>query len=113
MIWDAETAELVSKKNLPKGGRLVTACAICAEDKLAVAVDASEEVFAHLFEIQGGSKPIAKVQIGMKVVHMAFNPHDSNEFATAGKDHLMICNFSNGKIKAKRGKGGKRAKLPS
>ena len=43
----------------------------------------------------------------MKVVHLAFNPHDDRQFATVGKDHMCLCTFDGGKaIKMQKGKSG-------
>lgn len=63
-IWDAETAEPIGSKKLPKGSRLVTSIAISATDKYVVAADASEKIFCHIFKVDGGSNPVADVQIG-------------------------------------------------
>lgn len=41
----------------------------------------------------------------MKVVHLAWSPITENAFATAGKDHVMVCTLEKDKIKATKGKG--------
>ena len=106
-IWDAETAEVIGSKKLPKGSRLVTAIAISANDKYIVASDASEKIFCHIFKVDGKSTPIADVQIGQKVVHLNFHPTEDGRFASAGKDHLAICNFDGTKKIDKKNASGK------
>lgn len=108
-MWSAENAKILAKKRLPKGARLVTALAISASEKYLVASDAAEKITAHLFDIQGGAAAIASVTVNMKVVHLAFSPLNDNLFATAGKDHLMLCTFDGKTIKGTKGKakGGK------
>jgi len=50
----------------------------------------------------------------MKVVHLAWNPNSEDTFATAGKDHMVMCNFDGGKkIKMTKGKAGKGGKIES
>lgn len=112
-LWDAVTAELICKKRLPKGGRLVTAIGISANDKYVCASDAAEKITAHVFEIAGGIKAIAKIEINMKIVHLAWSPHDENSFATAGKDHVIFCNLKGDKIDKTKGKAGKDGKIES
>jgi len=47
--------------------------------------------------------------INMKVVHLAWSPIKEDVFATAGKDHVMICSLLKDKVDKKKGKtkGGK------
>ena len=52
-VWNAETAEVVCMKRLPKGSRLVTAIGISKDDKYIAACDAAEKITVHLFEISG------------------------------------------------------------
>ena len=109
-LWSAENAKIIGKKRLPKGARLVTALAMSPSEKYLVASDAAEKITAHLFDVQGGAAPICSVTINMKVVHLAFSPLSDTLFATAGKDHMMLCNFDGTKtIKGTKGKskGGK------
>lgn len=113
-LWDAETCEIIGKKRLPKGSRLVTAIGISANDKYIAAADAAEKITVHLFEVSGGVSPVADVAINMKVVHLAWSPTSENTFATAGKDHMVLCTYEGGKkITMKKGKAGKGGKLES
>lgn len=96
------TAECISEKRLPKGSRLVTAIAISANDKYIVAADASEKIFCHIFKIDGSKNPVADVQIGQKIVHLKFHPTEEGRFATAGKDHLALCDFDGSKKISKK-----------
>jgi len=98
-IWSAIDCSMQGTKRLPKGSRLVTAIAISASKKFLCASDAAEKICAYVFEISGSAKPIASVGINMKVVHLDYSPLDDNLFATAGKDHLMICNVNGASIK--------------
>ena len=70
---------------------MVTAISISPNDKYLCASDAAEKITAHVFEISGKATAIASVAINMKIVHLAYSPHDDSVFATAGKDHLCIC----------------------
>jgi len=113
-LWDANTAEVIGKKRLPKGSRLVTAIGISAGDKYVAAADAAEKITVHLFEVAGGVAPVASVAINMKVVHLAFNPTSEDTFATAGKDHMALCVYDGKKtVKATKGKAGKGGKIES
>lgn len=113
-LWDANTAEIIGKKRLPKGARLVTAIGISATDKYVAASDAAEKITVHLFSVAGGVAPVASVAINMKVVHLAFNPCSEETFATAGKDHLAMCVYDGAKsIKLTKGKAGKSGKIES
>jgi len=47
---------------------------------------------------------IASVEINMKVVHLAWNPHSPELFATAGKDHVLLCTVNGNQIKKQKGK---------
>lgn len=40
----------------------------------------------------------------MKVVHLDYSPLDDNLFATAGKDHMMLCTMSGKTIKGAKAK---------
>jgi hypothetical protein len=103
-VWDASTAEKHKKKRLPKGCRLVTSIGISANDKFIAASDAAEKIAVHLFDIAGGEKPIATVQINQKIVHLAMNNFDDNLFATAGKDHVAFCTWDGKTLTKKMGK---------
>ena len=72
----------------------MTAIGISATDKYICASDAAEKITAHIFKIDGPSSPIASITINMKIVHLAWSPNDECAFATAGKDHLAICNLT-------------------
>lgn len=107
-MWDADTAKPIGSKRLPKGARLVTAIGVSATDKYICAADAAEKITAHIFDVAGGKAAIATCQINMKVVHLAWNPNNENQFATAGKDHVAICDFDGKKAcKMTKGKAGK------
>ena len=107
-LWDATTCEIIGKKRLPKGCRLVTAIGISATDKYIAASDAAEKIAVHLFAVDGGVAPIASVQINMKVVHLAWSPTSEETFATAGKDHMALCVYDGAKsVKMTKGKAGK------
>jgi hypothetical protein len=103
-LWDSNTTEVIKKKVLPKGSRLVTALGISANDKFVCAADAAEKITVHIFEIMGGASPVSSVSINMKIVHLACNPTDEKHFATVGKDHLCICNIDGDKVSKKQGK---------
>jgi WD40 repeat protein len=77
-IWNAETAEKIKEKRLPKGCRLVTAIGISKDDKYVCASDAAEKITCHIFEVEGKATPICDVTINMKVVHLAWSPCDIN-----------------------------------
>ena len=98
-IWSAIDCSMQTTKRLPKGSRLVTAIGISPSKKFLAASDAAEKISAFVFEINGAANPVAKVAINMKVVHIEYSPLDDNLFATAGKDHLMVCNVSGANIK--------------
>lgn len=107
-IWDATTCELIGKKRLPKGARLVTAIGISAKDKYIAASDAAEKISVHLFDVKGGIAAIATVSINMRIGHLAFHPITEELFATAGKDHMCLCTYDGkSKIDLKKGKAGK------
>jgi hypothetical protein len=91
-------------KRLPKGSRLVTAISISPSKKYLACSDAAEKICAFVFETEGGANPITKCSINMKVVHLEYSPLDDNLFATAGKDHLMICHVSGANCKGAKGK---------
>ena len=57
-----------------------------------------------MFQIDGDVNPIASVKVNMKVVHLEYSPLDDNLFATAGKDHVLICHVSGANIKGQKGK---------
>jgi len=57
-----------------------------------------------VFKIDGSANPIASVEINMKVVHLAWNPFSEDLFATAGKDHVILCTVSGKQIKKQKGK---------
>ena len=99
-VWNAETAEVVCMKRLPKGCRLVTAIGISKDDKYIAACDAAEKITVHLFEISGKQGPIGDCLINMKVVHLAWSFTDVNTFAVAGKDLMGIAVYD-GKKSAK------------
>ena len=84
-LWNAETAEPICMKRLPKGARLVTAIGISKDDKYVCAADAAEKITCHLFEVKGNASPIADYAINMKVVHLAFNPNNK------GSVHSVAC----------------------
>jgi WD40 repeat protein len=107
MMWNAETAEVMGKKRLPKGCRLVTAIGISATDKYICATDAAEKISAHIFKVDGGVSAIATAGINMKVMHLAWSPMTEEKFATAGAKHVMICTLNKDKVDAKKGKGSK------
>lgn len=89
---------------------MVTAIAISPSKKFLAASDAAEKIAAYIFNMNGEDmKPIASVNINMKVVHMEYSPLDDNLFATAGKDHIMFCTVSGNTVKGQKGKskGGK------
>jgi hypothetical protein len=77
-MWNAETAEPIGSKRLPKGARLVTAIGVSATDKYIAACDAAEKITVHIFKIDGGKAAIASCAINMKVVHLAWSPNDEN-----------------------------------
>ena len=60
-VWNAETAEVIAEKKLPKGSRRVVAIGISAGDKYLAACDASEKIIVHIFDIKGKSGPIKDV----------------------------------------------------
>lgn len=105
--WNAVTAEKMGKKRLPKGSRLVTAIGISATDKYICASDAAEKIAAYVFKIDGGAAAIASVEINMVVQHLAWSPTVEESFATAGKDHVMVCALAKDKITKTKGKAGK------
>jgi len=106
-LWNAETAEVIGKKRLPKGCRLVTAIGISATDKYICASDAAEKITAHIFKVDGGVNPIAAIAINMKVTHLAWSPNTEEVFATAGKDHVMVCTYDGkDKVAGVKGKAG-------
>lgn len=107
-MWDADTAKPIGSKRLPKGARLVTAIGVSATDKYIAACDAAEKITVHIFDVAGGKAAIATCAINMKVVHLAWNPNTETQFATAGKDHVAICDFDGKKAcKMTKGKAGK------
>jgi WD40 repeat protein len=113
-IWNAVTAENMKKKRMTKGCRLVTAIGFSPSGKYIAASDAAEKITVYLFAVEGGVNKVADVAINMKIVHLAFSPHDDNVFATAGKDHVAICTFDGkDKIKNVKGKPGKGGKIES
>jgi microtubule-associated protein-like 6 len=101
MVWKADDCELVDSFKLPKGSRMVSACAISGDDKYIVAADAAEKVMAYVFEIGGKKKAIRELKIAMRVLHISFNPFNSEQVTSVGKNHMMLFNGSQGK----RGKG--------
>ena len=104
----------MKKKRMPKGCRLVTAIGFSPSGKYIAASDAAEKITVYLFAVEGGVNKVADVAINMKIVHLAFSPHDDNVFATAGKDHVAICTFDGkDKIKNVKGKPGKGGKIES
>lgn len=106
-MWNAETAEVMGKKRLPKGCRLVTAIGVSATDKYICATDAAEKIAAHVFKVDGGVSAIATTEINMKVIHLAWSPSSEEKFATAGAKHVMVCTLNKDKIDKKKGKGSK------
>ena len=106
-MWNADTAEVMGKKRLPKGCRLVTAIGVSATDKYICATDAAEKIAAHVFKVDGGVSAIATTEINMKVIHLAWSPSSEEKFATAGAKHVMVCTLNKDKIDKKKGKGSK------
>jgi WD40 repeat protein len=108
LIWDALTGKGLKKKRLPKGCRLVTALGFSKDDKYLCAGDAAEKIAVHVFEVEGGVKPICNVQINQKIAHLAWSPADDTKFVCVGKDHIAFCTVAGGKIEKKMGsaKGG-------
>ena len=102
-LWDAETAEVKGKHRLPKGGRLVTAIGISATDKYVCASDAAEQVTCYVFKV-GTVAPIHSITINYKVAHLAWSPHTEEVFATAGKDHMIVCQPKGDNYEKKTGK---------
>jgi WD40 repeat protein len=102
---------------MPKGSRLVSAIAISKDDKRLAASDMSEKIIIHLFDLSDDSaiNPIADVQINQKVMQILWNPHDASQFASVGKDHMMICSFDekDNKLTRKAGKMESRASMSS
>ena len=97
----------MGKKRMPKGSRLVTAIAFSPTGKYIAACDAAEKITIHLFEVAGGVSAIANCAINMKVVHLAFSPHDDMTFASAGANHMCLCTYDGAKaIKMQKGKAG-------
>lgn len=92
---------------MPKGSRLVSAIAFSAQDKYISACDMSEKIIVHIFSVSGSDSPIADIQIGQKVLHMAWNPSKLNDFVTVGKDHIYFCEFDpkNNTVKKTKGQG--------
>jgi len=110
LIWDAHNAQVIAKKRLPKGSRLVTGIGFSKSGTYLAASDAAEKITVHIFKMNGESaNPCCNVQINMKIVHLAFSPHTEELFATAGKDHVAICTISGNSVTKKVGKskGGK------
>ena len=56
----------------------------------------AEKITVHIFDLgsKGKQNPIADVQIGQKVMHLSWNPHAEDKFATVGKDHMYFCSFT-------------------
>ena len=54
--------------------------------------------------MDGPEYPIASVGINMKVSHLIWHPNLETQFASVGKDHLMVCTFD-GKSTVKSVKG--------
>lgn len=103
-VWSAFDAKMITKKRLPKGSRLVTGIAFSASKKYIAASDAAEKIAAYVFALEGEETPIASVNINMRIVHLDYSPLDDNLFATAGKDHVMLCTMSGNTIKGVKGK---------
>jgi len=113
-IWDAVTGEIVAKKRLPKGSRLVTAIGISANDKYVVASDAAEKVGAYIFEIEGSANPLADISINYVVTNINCSPTDDLKFATCGEKHLMLCSFDGKeKLSRQQGKPEKGGSIPN
>lgn len=98
-VWDSNTAEVTATKRVPKGGRLVSALGFSSQDRYLAACDMAEKITVHIFDLgpKGKQDPIADVQIGQKVMHLAWNPNSEDTFATVGKDHMYLCTFTAGK----------------
>lgn len=94
-IWDSLNAEYISILRMPKGSRQVSAIGFSSGDAYLAACDMSEKISVHIFSLgeKGGQNPISDVQINQKVLHLAWNPNDASQFATVGKDHMMLCSF--------------------
>ena len=109
-IWDSNTGDVISKKRLPKGARLVKAIGFSCNDEYVCATDAAEKIEAHIYKVQDKKLgPFASVEINMNVVHLCWNPHIPELFATTGKDHMLLCTVNGDKVKKQKGKakGGK------
>lgn len=111
-VWSAFNAQLITKKRLPKGSRLVTGIAFSPSKKYIAASDAAEKITAHVFALEGDIGPIASVSINMKVVHLDYSPLDDNLFATSGSKHVLFCTMSGNTIKGVKGKS-KGGDMPS
>lgn len=57
-VWNAETAEMIAEKKMPKGARRVCAIGISCADKYIAACDMSEKIIVHIFDIKGKTGPI-------------------------------------------------------
>ena len=113
-IWDSVTGELIAKKKLPKGSRLVTAIGISANDKYVVASDAAEKVGAFVFEINGSANPLADISVNYVVTNINCSPNDDNVFSTCGQKHIMLFTFDGKKtIDRKTGKPSKGGDIPN
>jgi WD40 repeat protein len=60
-VWDAQTAEIIDSKKLPKGCRLVTAVAFAPENDIIYASDAAEKICVHMFRTEGEDGPFASI----------------------------------------------------
>jgi hypothetical protein len=54
--------------------------------------------------VDGPEIPIASIGINMKVSHLIWHPNVESQFASVGKDHLMVCTFDGKTIKSVKGK---------
>jgi len=92
---------------MPKGSRQVSAIGFSCNDKFLAACDMSDKLIVHVFDLTSDDQaPVSDVQINEKVLHLAWNPFEAKQFATVGKDHMILCNFSDGKTKSNKGSMG-------
>jgi WD40 repeat protein len=108
-VWASDTAEFIALKRLPKGSRQVCAIGFSCDDKYLAACDMSDNVLVHIFDLtKEGENPVQDYKINAVVTHLAWNPHESNTFATVGQSHMMLCSFNGSKVTGSKGEmGGK------
>lgn len=113
-LWDAATGAKKARFQLDKGGREVTAIAICPLNKHVALTDNSNDHVLYVFEVSTG-KCLKKEKTGPdQIYHIAWSQKEGDLLlATAGSKHIAFWDLNDAKLKKRKGVYGEKGDATS